>query len=202
MRKCFLFLALLGFPWAVSAQVKSDFVKSSKGSVKNEPVDPPASAHITLRHYLYGNEWLPEGKVWTNTRKSQYGWGFEQRDVNSCAWCGRPMTWKQAAFDKKALPMWLGALALGIADTEYTLSRPCMKAHTCREGNPALGNTRGRQYAVRLPVLVFAWWATAKLRRGDPEAHIGGMKHWWIMPLLYQAAPSVGLVSNMARHPH
>ena len=109
------------------------------------------------------------------------------------------MTWKRAAFDKKALPLWLVAAGMAVADTEYTLSLPCIRAGTCTEWNPLLGKTRAQQYGVRMPVLAVAWFGTSWLRKGDNQRSIGGMRHWYAFPLAFVGMPAAGLVANSVR---
>ena len=151
------------------------------------------STLVTKPKELVGGELIPDGMVWVPNN------GFwEAREMNSCEWCGRPLTFRQAAFDRKALVMWGAAVGLAVADTELAVSRPCFKAQTCGEGNPLLANGR-KQYAVRLPVLFAAWMGTAWLRKGDKSLKIGGMKHWYLFPLVYQGGPVAGIVANLAR---
>ena len=158
--------------------------------------DPPATVDAPKRQLLYGGEVIRRGMVWrADSQRNQW----VQVEANSCEFCGKPMSWKQAAFDNKALPMWLVAVGLSVADTEYTLSRPCIKAHTCTEWNPLLGTTRAQQYGVRMPMLALAWSASAWLRKGDKDKGIGGMRHWYMIPMIYMSMPAVGLAANAIR---
>lgn len=159
-------------------------------------VDPPASADAPKRLELFGGEYIRRGMVWRADGKRDE---WVQSETNSCEFCGKPMAWKRAAFDQKALPLWLVAVGLSVADTEYTLSRPCFKNGTCTEGNPLLGTTRAQQYGVRMPVLAAAWMATSWLRKGDKERSIGGMRHWYTLPLIYMGMPAAGLAANAIR---
>jgi hypothetical protein len=143
---------------------------------------------------LTGAEPIPQGMVWVPTGKY-----WTARENNSCNWCDKPMTFRRAALDKKAIGMWASAVALSVADIEVLASRRCIHAGTCREGNPLLGGTRTQQYALRLPILAGAWIGTAWLRKGDQRLHIGGMKRWWILPMLYQATSIAGVAANLAR---
>ena len=159
-------------------------------------VDPPASADAPKRLELFGGEYVRRGMVWrTDGKRNQW----VQSEPNSCEFCGKPMTWKRAAFDQKALPLWLVAVGLSVADTEYTLSRPCFNNGTCTEVNPLLGATRAQQYGVRMPMLAVAWVATSWLRKGDKERNIGGMRHWYTLPLIYMGMPAAGLAANAIR---
>jgi hypothetical protein len=148
------------------------------------------------RTLLLGAEPIPKNMVW---RPETHRDNWVQVEVNSCEWCGRPMTWKKAAFDKKALPFWLIAAGMAVADTEYTLSRPCMKAGTCTEWNPLLGTSRAQQYGVRMPTLALGWLGTAALRKGSLKYNIGGMRHWYLMPVIFVSMPLAGLAANTAR---
>jgi hypothetical protein len=144
---------------------------------------------------LFGGETIPEGMVWVPAGKE-----WSAREINSCQWCSKPMTFRQAAFDKKTLGMWGTALALTAADIEVLVSRPCIANGSCREGNPLLGGgTRAQQYGLRIPVLAIGWASTAWLRKGDRRLKIGGMKRWWLLPMLYQAAAGAGVIANLAR---
>jgi len=143
---------------------------------------------------LYGGEEIAAGKVWVP--RGRY---WEARKIGSCAWCARPQPMRRGAFDKRSTAMWLGAIALSIASTEVTFSRPCFRAGTCREGNPLLGNSRVGHYRVKLPVIALAWWGTAYLRAGDEKKNIGGMRDWWLLPLAYQAGAGISIIRDLAK---
>ena len=161
----------------------------------SEPAGNEAPIPLELNPtWLTGAEPIPRGMVWVPAGKH-----WAARETNSCNYCSKPMTFRQAALDKKAIGMWASALALSVADIEVLASRRCINAGTCREGNPLLGGTRTQQYALRLPILAGAWIGTAWLRKGDQRLHIGGMKRWWILPMLYQATSSAGVAANLAR---
>jgi hypothetical protein len=107
------------------------------------------------------------------------------------------MTFKQAAFDKKASSMYLLGIALIVADVE--LGQRCREAGRCQEGNPLLGSgSRKMQYSIRLPALGVSWWADAMLRKGDKRVHMGGMKHWYVFPLVLQVGTTIGIISGLA----
>jgi len=106
---------------------------------------------------------------------------------------------RRAAFDKRSTAMWLGAIALSVASTELALSRPCFQAGTCREVNPLLGNSRAQHYGVKLPVIALAWWGTAYLRAGDEKKNIGGMRDWWLLPLVYQVGAGVSIIHDLGK---
>jgi hypothetical protein len=189
MKTLVLFLLAPLFLWPPLAQAQST---PRPGQLP----DPPAAVDAPERQLLLGGETIRRGMVWrADAQRNQW----VQTEANSCEFCGKPMSWKTAAFDKKALPLWLVAVGLSVADTEYTLSRPCIKDHTCTEWNPLLGKSRAQQYGVRLPALAVAGLATSWLRKGDEEKHIGGMRHWYAFPMIYMGMPAVGLTANAIR---
>ena len=55
------------------------------------------------------------------------------------------------------------------------------------------------QYGIRLPIIAAAWMTTAWFRKGDKRYHIGGMKHWYVLPLIYHAASTLGIASGIGR---
>jgi hypothetical protein len=162
------------------------------------PHDPPLNADVPFRHVLYGGEAISKGMVW-DEYDPRYKDMWVQKEVNSCAWCAPPMTWKHALFDKKALALWIPAVVMGVVDTEYTLSRPCIRQHTCTEGNPLLGTSRAQQYGVRMPMLAVAWLGGAWVRKGDLKYRIGGYRRWYLIPVTYIASPTIGFLVNVAR---
>ena len=164
--------------------------------LKVRPPGMPEPPALPRRPLLLGTEPIPRNMVWRpDTRRNEW----VQVEVNSCEYCGRPMTWKRAAFDKKALPLWLVAAGMAVADTEYTLSRPCVQARTCTEWNPLLGRTRAQQYGVRMPVLALAWLGTSWARKGHAGYSIGGMRHWYMVPVVFVAMPAIGFAVNSTR---
>lgn len=124
-------------------------------------------------------------------------WHVEK--AGTCFWCGRPMTWRQAAFDKKSSSMWALRTGLMVADIELSHHAPCFAAGACREGNPLLGQTRAQAYAVAGAITALDWLGVAWLRKGDRQYHIGGSKYWWIPPMVGQATSAVGIIANLAR---
>jgi len=190
MRKIVIFLLVASLlPWPARAQ-------SAPAQLPPAAADPPPQVDAPKRELLYGGETIRRGMVWrADSQRNQW----VQTEANSCEFCGRPMSWKQAAFDKQALPLWLVAAGLAVADTEYTLSRPCIKNGTCTEWNPLLGKSRAQQYGVRMPALALAWAATAWLRKGDDKKNIGGMRRWYLFPMVYMGMPAAGLAANAIR---
>ena len=181
----FAALVVLLLPCVVPAQM-----------LKVRPPNMPVQPNVATRPLLFGMEGISRNMVW---RPDEQHNQWVQAEVNSCELCARPMTWKRAAFDKKALPLWLLAAGMAVADTEYTLSRPCIKAGTCTEWNPLLGRTRAQQYGVRMPVLGLAWLGASWVRKGHAEYSVGGMRHWYMVPIVFVAMPAVGFVANAVR---
>lgn len=161
--------------------------------------DPPLNVNITHRIALYGGEAITPGFVW-HTGKGEYGKvEWQQVPIGKCGFidfCGKPMTFKKAAFDNHAL-LWLAVAAAGrIADTEYTFSLPCIVAHTCIEGNPILGSTRAQQYGVGFGMIIGIHFADAWLREGNLRTNEGGWRHWWVIPLEQVGFNTLGIVLN------
>jgi hypothetical protein len=128
-------------------------------------------------------------------------WHVEK--VGSCFWCGKPMTFKQAAFDKKMSAMWLVEIALRVASTETFMAK-CHDGHlsdgrACVEANPLFGNTRAQQYGVSIPIIVGAWMGTAYLRKGDKRYRVGGLKPWWVLPAVCHAFTIFSIAFDASR---
>ncbi len=145
---------------------------------------------------------IPEGLVMVARKEDRRNvWHIER--VNSCFWCGEPMTFKQAAFDKKASAMWLTEIALRVASTEIYMAKchngHLSDGHPCGEVNPLLGNSRAQQYGVSMPIIFGAWMGTAYLRKGDKKYRIGGLKPWWILPTVYHAVTVFSIVFDLVR---
>jgi hypothetical protein len=201
MRPALMFLFCLCFsPLAFAQQAELLHRAAAK---TNEFALPDKPAPATIGEWIASDQPMPEfpadDSLVMVPRKSdgRMFWRVEAKD--SCAFCAAPMTFRQAAFDKKALPLWLGRIALFTADIEISHHMPCFKAGLCREGNPLMGQTRGQAYAVSFALTAVDWWATSMLRKGDKNRHIGGMKKWQIFPVLLDAQSAVGIATNLAR---
>jgi hypothetical protein len=152
-------------------------------------------------------DWIAEGEALPMfplnlvivPHKNDGRWMGHVERIGSCAWCGEPLTWKQAAFDRKSTSLWALRSALFVADIEITHNSPCFQAHTCREGNPLLGQTRAQAYAVSGAFTALDWLGTAYLRKGSKSQHVGGYKYWYIMPIIGQASSGLGILLNLAR---
>jgi hypothetical protein len=65
-------------------------------------------------------------------------------------------------------------LALGllipatVADIETTQS--CIRAGTCKEGNPLMGQSRAQEYSVAMSINALAFWAAAEQKRHGHRA--------------------------------
>ena len=135
---------------------------------------------------------IPDGMVWTVEHKLWFA-----REINSCDRCGKPMTFAQAAFDRKSTTTWGAAFALGTAAAVVAARRPCVQQLTCKEffGRPTIG----KGIAFQAPVLVASWLGTAYLRKGSVRYHIGGQRRWWIVPMIYQTLSGAFMAANLAR---
>jgi hypothetical protein len=170
----------------------------SVSSQEKQP-DPPLDVNVSHRNLLYGGEAITPGYVW-HPAKGEFGKDeWRQVKINNCGFfdfCGKPMTFKKAAFDKPAL-IWLGVAAIGrVADTEVTFNQPCMRAGTCREGNPILGGSRAQQYGVGFGMIMGIHFADAWLRKGNLRTNEGGWKSWWVVPLEQVGFNVLGVVLN------
>jgi hypothetical protein len=82
---------------------------------------------------------------------------------DSLALSKHSQSWSAAA-TSPAMLLALGLLtASTIADIETTQS--CIKAGTCKEGNPLLGQSRAQAYSVTMSINALAFWATAEQKR-------------------------------------
>ena len=187
--KLILALVLLLFATAVHAQE----LDQRPNAPKTNDLTFTAAPYPLVQKLLYANTLIPEGMVWVPR-----GQLWHAEELNSCAWCAKPMTFKQAVFDKKASAMFLAVTVLMIADVE--LGQECLKTHRCKEGNPFLGTgSRSTEYSIRVPGIVVAVLDTAWARMGNKRLHVGGLKLWYILPLVMHAEGLIGLVSGM-RH--
>jgi len=154
-------------------------------------------AQLMQRSFLRGGEWQPGGMVWVPDARRNI---WELKEVGGCGWCAPPMTFKQAAFDKKMLLYQFAAWGATFADVEYAHSKACVQNRTCAEGNPILRSTdRKVQYGIRLPVLFGAWMGEAYLRKGDKRLNVGGLKWWKWLPLAYFGASTTSVIINASR---
>jgi hypothetical protein len=187
--KGFLAIALLLSATASQAQE----LDRRPDAPKTNDLTVPATPYPLVQKLLYPNTLIPDGMVWVPR-----GEWWHAEELNSCAWCGKPMTFKQAAFDKKMSLMFLVETALTVADIESGQS--CLKTGRCKEGNPLLGRgSRPMQYAIRLTTVGVMWINSAWARKGNSRLHVGGLKLWYIAPIVMHAEAVVGIVSGV-RH--
>jgi hypothetical protein len=111
------------------------------------------------------------------------------------------MTFKSAAFDKKADIMWGSALALGAAAATIYSVVPCGSQIPCTWGRYTV---RALPLRVTLPLELLptsgAWMATSNyLRKGDKKRHIGGVKDWWLMPIVYYAGSTAIIAKTLIK---
>jgi hypothetical protein len=210
MKKGLSVLAVVGvllFATSASAQVKlqpgqtpAQYEQGIKEWALSEGLhyDLP-EAQLMKRPFLRGGEWQPGGMVWTEGRGANR-FLYVLREANDCPWCAPPMTFKQAAFDKKMVFLQLAAWSASVADIEYAHSKACVQNGTCAEGNPILRSTRRSvQYGIRFPVLFGAWMGEAYLRKGNKRLNVGGLKWWKVFPLLYAGASTTSVIINASR---
>jgi hypothetical protein len=150
-------------------------------------------------------QWIHAGEDWPQfsddlvvvARKNDGRMTWHVEKVNSCVWCGAPMTWKQAMFDRKSSSMWALRSALFVTDVEITHHMPCFKAGTCRD-NPILGQSRLQAYSVGAGLTAVAWISEAYCRKGDRKWRVGGYRNWWIVPTAGYAFSAIGIIANLA----
>ena len=195
MKPALAFLLFLLYSPTLFAQ---EIELQHRDAPKTNDFSLPGKPMALTENHLNPDTPIPPGMVWASSHVPE-GWKWIAREEGSCEWCGRPMSFKQAAFDKKMSLLWISEIGLAIADTEIAESRRCLKDGSCREGNPFLGPSRAQQYAIRMPVLLGAWMVSARLRQGNRNLRIGGMKHWWVFPVLYQAASTAGILANLSK---
>ena len=71
-----------------------------------------------------------------------------------------------------------------VADIELT--QACLRARTCREGNPLVPTRRGRVYALQLSTHTAIAYLGWRLRKG-------GARWWWFPQASITAAHGVGI---------
>jgi hypothetical protein len=185
------FIQVLGFLSFVATIHAQDMPRRTDAPTTNDPTASIAP-HMLWQRAVDMNTPIPDGMVWVPRDHDRY-WHAEE--LNSCEFCAKPITFKQAALDKKMSSMWLLEAALTVADIE--LQQGCLKAGRCKVGNPLLGSgSRSWQYSIRLPIITGAWMGTAWLRKGDKSRHIGGMRHWYLFPILYQTAATLDIAAG------
>ena len=74
-----------------------------------------------------------------------------------------------------------------IADVEMTQS--CLRAKTCREGNPLMPSNRAGAYSLSLGMVVGQGFIAHKLRKA-------GKRFWWFGPAAGTASHAIGITSG------
>jgi hypothetical protein len=159
-------------PLSQETHISDEFV--SRNFAQPLPDKPQPIAHEG--QWIATGEQLPlfHDDLVITERKEDGHLMWQVERVDSCTWCGKPMTWKQAAFDRKAISLWGLRIAMEVTDIEITHHAPCFLASTCRED----------------------------ARKGSKTYHVGGYRKWFIIPVIGQASSVVGIIANLARWNH
>lgn len=157
----------------------------------NDPLSPVWLGPPARRH-VDSNTFIPDGMVWW-----KHGGYWYARDEDSCDKCGKPLTFRQAALDKRAIAL-LG-LEVGLQVGDILAIRRCDFRGYCREGAaPFLGDgSFKKQMALKMPIATLIWIGTMYARKGDTSRHIGGSKSWWHLPVLYDAISTATIIANL-----
>jgi hypothetical protein len=157
----------------------------------NDPLSPVTLGPL-VRTHIDSHTFIPEGMVWW-----KHGGYWYARDEDSCGECGKPLTFRQAALDKKALAV--TGLEIGLQVGDILSIRRCDNRGYCREGAaPFLGDgSIKKQMALKMPIAGLIWIGTAYARKGDRSRHIGGSKSWWHLPVLYDAISTAAIIANL-----
>jgi len=157
----------------------------------NDPLSPVWLGPPARRH-VDSNTFIPDGMVWW-----KHGGYWYARDEDSCNYCGKPLTFRQAALDRKAIFMM--GLQAGLQVGDILAIRRCDNRGYCREGAaPFLGDgSVKKQMALKMPIVAFTWMSMAYIRKGDKSRHIGGSKSWWHLPVLFDVISTGAMVANL-----
>lgn len=79
-------------------------------------------------------------------------------------------------------------VASSIVDIELT--QACMKAHTCREGNPLMPSNRAGVYAVQAGWNALQVWGSYWLKKR-------GSKYWWVVPTVGIGSHAYGIYGGV-----
>jgi hypothetical protein len=145
----------------------------------SDPLSPVGLGPF-VRPHIDRNTFIPQGMVWWSDGRYWYA-----RNEGSCDECGRPMTFRQAAFDRKALAWWGSAVAFEVG-TAHSYNR-------CSGTCPFFRSFHG-QLAFNMPILGLTWMLTAASREGNQSLHIGGERKWWVGPIISQALAGAFLI--------
>ncbi len=104
---------------------------------------------------------------------------------------------KRRVLDKK---FWLAVgtvVALTVADVELT--QHCIRNRTCREGNPLLGQSRGRAYGVNAAILVPMTIVSYHLKKNqDMNRRKKGDIRWWVIPVVKSSSHIAGMAITLS----
>jgi hypothetical protein len=162
-----------------------------KSQWMNDPLSPVTIGPL-VRTRIDAQTFIPDGMVWW-----KHGGYWYARDEDSCGGCGKPLTFRQAALDKKALAVM--GLEIGLEVGDIFSIRRCDNRGYCREGvAPFLGDgSFKKQMALKMPIAAFTWISMAYSRKGDKSLHMGGSKSWWYIPVLYEAILLAATIANL-----
>ena len=126
------------------------------------------------------------------------------RKVKPCGDCSGPMTFRQAAFDRKAIALWGATFALTGFEAATVTSGECVNGAAiiggslkCTPGSPVrYVSDRNTVLAMKVPLVTAGWLLTAWQRKG--EANHPGWKKWWLVPVMLQA----GSLANIGLSHH
>lgn len=176
---------------------------SSAAVAQRSHVEPPDAApdiDVPVRHYLYGDEAIRPGYVWTSGRNEDGSHSWHQQPIDSCLWCGRPMTLKQAATDRKGLLGLVIVAGAMVTQTEIDHDLPCWRAGTCGEADPIFGHSRAQAYSVKSAVVVAQWLITSALRKGSKRYNYGGFRKWYVFPILDSSVwAATGVIDGVSK---
>ena len=74
--------------------------------------------------------------------------------------------------------------------TDVELTQHCIRAGTCREGNPLLSADRGKVYAIQFPLAIGVSYLGHRWRKD-------GFKYWWVPQVALISAHGTGIGFGM-----
>jgi hypothetical protein len=95
------FISVLGFLLFAATSHAQDLDRRPDAPKTNNLTAPSATGSL-VQDLIFPNTPIPDGMVWVPRGKV---WHAEE--LNSCAWCTKPMTFRHAVFDRKMSSMWL-----------------------------------------------------------------------------------------------
>jgi hypothetical protein len=180
-------LCLLSLPLSARAQKPPDFRELGLGQ--------PSPDNMLCGIYDHAHLWH-----WFKCGDPAHA-GVDDRTLHLMGmdWAGRRIP--KGMSEKKYWFVSLASVALTVADVETT--QACIRAHTCREGNPLMGQTRAQEYAVSLTVPLIGLWYQRKFYDEDHvRKRFGIVKRrefaWWSVPLTVSVWHTMGLWSGLS----